>query len=52
MFGQLLLITIFLLLVLALTRLTRLAYHWLLIDGTAAILCGVGMFWYVGRAYA
>jgi hypothetical protein len=50
--GQLLLIAVFLLLVLALTRLTRLAYHWLLIDGTAAILCGVGMFWYVGRAYA
>jgi hypothetical protein len=50
--GQLLLITLFLLLVLGLTRLTRIAHHWLLIDGTAAILCGVGIFWFVGRAYA
>lgn len=50
--GQLILITIFLLLVLALTRLTRLVQHWLLIDGTAAILCGVGLFWFVGRAYS
>lgn len=50
--GQLILITIFLLLVLALTRLTRLAQHWLVIDGTAAILCGLGLFWFVGRAYA